>query len=196
MKRFFAVLLVFSLLCVTGVVSLSVSGIKVTEESALTNKADNIKASRFETMLNINYAFSDDFSSVSKILDNVLISLLPHSEKGVLENSVIIDFTKNMYGIDPSILCDEGSQTLLREGKTAIPAKGFVSYSHTVTKVIKNDDGTFTVYSTVKSSEFESVTNLEAISRFAVSTDSNFGYILLSCELLLPETQATASFAI
>lgn len=186
MKRFISVLLIFALLFTTGIASLSAYGTDETVQQK-NDTAANITASRFETILNNNYAYADDFSSVSAILNSSIISLLPHAEDGKMENVLIIDFMKNMYGIDPSVLCDNDDEVLNAQEMTDIIPTGFIKYNHTVDRIHINDDGTYSVYSTATGLDGEVEVTLDAISRFVPSSSSTFGYILVSCELLLPE---------
>ena len=187
MKRFVSVLLIFALVFVTGIASLSAHGTDEPVVSSANNEFDKKNAARFETVLNNNYAFANDFSSVSTLIKLSSISLLPHAKNGELENNLIIDFMKNMYGVDPSTLCDEGEELLVANGTTALIPMGFTKYNHVVENVHLNEDGTYTVYSTVSALDGENEVFFDAISRFVETNDSSFGYILVSCELLLPE---------
>ena len=187
MKRLLSVLLILVLLFTTGIVSLSAYGANETATEEEKNTQGSIMASRFETMLNNNYAYANDFSSVSALMNSAVISLLPLAEDQTLENSRLIDFMKNMYGVDPTEIADEEKEPITKDGITKILPVGFFKYEHTVNDVKLNEDGTYTVYSTAKGYEYENEVELEAISRFVPSSDSSFAYILASCELLLPE---------
>lgn len=186
MKRFISVILVFALMCITGIVSLSAYGSE-TDVSVTPSVNESITASRFQNMLNNNYSYGDDFSSVSQIQKNSVFSLLSFAKDETLKNTVIINFMKNMYGIDPSVLCDDGGEYLNADSVTVVPAVGYTKYTHTVTHITKNADGTFTVFSTATACEYGEDITREAISCFAPSANSSFGYILISCELVLPQ---------
>lgn len=182
MKKIISVLLVLSLLICAGVASLSAQG----EETAATLHEQKITASRFETMLNNNYAFGSDFYSVSKLINAATISLLPHAENGTLKNFIIADFVNNMYGIDALLIADEGSAPLSLNGVYEIIPKGFSKYTHTVTEYFEHADGTLTVYSTAETfDENGTAVTHTAISRFAKNEQSAFGFTLLSCEIVI-----------
>ena len=183
MKKIISVLLVLSLLLFAGMASLSAQG----EEGGLvTTHEQKITASRFETMLNNNYALGKDFESVSKLIGAASISLLPHAENGTLKNSLIVDFVNNMYGLDALTVADANCEPLSENGVYQIIPKGFSKYNHTVTEIYTHADGTFTVYSNaVINSEEE--TPCTAISRFAQNENSIFGFTLLSCEIIINE---------
>ena len=95
---------------------------------------------------------------------------------------------KDMYGVDPTTLSDEGKEPLSENGFTEIIPTGFFKLEHTIDNVNLNEDGTYTVYSTAKGYDCENEVVFEAISRFVPCKDSNLGYILASCELLLPNS--------
>ncbi len=183
MKKIISVLLVLSLLLCAGMASLSVQG----EESGLAvTHEQKITASRFETMLNNNFAFGNDFNSVSKLIDAATISLLPHAENGTLKNHVIADFVNNMYGLDVLLMADSDKQPLNANGVYQIIPKGFSKYNHTVTEFYIHADETITVYSNAVA-EGEENQPFIAISRFAKNENSVFGFTLLSCEILINE---------
>ena len=188
MKRALWVLTVFLLVFATGTLSLSVSSTpaKAADETALPKSA--VTAARFETMLNHNYVFADAFHSVSVVTEQSCLALLSDAEDGVLANTALIPFIKDMYGIDPSVLADEGNEPLALNGTTVIKPRGYTRYTHTVTKITENVDGTFTVYSTVwADAHDENGLFYESVSRFVPAESSRFGYHLLSCELMLTE---------
>ena len=144
-------------------------------------------------MLNNNYVYGDEFSSVSDVLLGVEISLLEESKDGKIANSKLIDFAKNMYGIDASVFADEGKEPLSADGVTEILPRGYSVCTHKVEGVIENEDGTYTVYSAVTAENHDGfVTGYESISRFAKSEDSRFGYILIASELFEIDASAEA----
>ncbi len=181
MKKIISVLLVLSLLLFAGMASLSAQG---EESGAPVTHEQKITASRFETMLNNNYAFGDDFKSVNKLIDAATISLLPHAENGTLKNFTIADFVENMYGLDVLLIADEGNEVLDANGVYKIIPKGFEKYSHTVTEIYYHADQTITVYSVAETTG-EETAEYGAISRFAENENSVFGFTLLSCEIVI-----------
>lgn len=185
MKKIISVLLVLSLLLFAGMASLSAQG---EENGLVVTHEDKITASRFETMLNNNYAFGKDFESVSKLISAASISLLPHAENGTLKNSLIVDFARNMYGLDLLTMADINSEPLEENGVYQIIPKGFSKYNHTVTNFYRHNDATLTVYSIAETTDEEDeAVKYSAISRFAQNQNSVFGYTLLSCEIIINE---------
>ncbi len=181
MKKFISVMLVLSLLLFAGMASLSVQG---EENGAVVTHEQKITASRFETMLNNNYALGKDFESVSKLIGAASISLLSHAENGTLKNSLVVDFVRNMYGLDALTVADTNSEPLTENGVYQIIPKGFSKYNHTVTEIYTHADGTLTVYSNAVI-DGDDEAPCTAISRFAQNQNSIFGYTLLSCEIIL-----------
>lgn len=187
MKRKITVLLAILIVFVTGLFSLSAFA-GVDELEIVQPDEYLVTINRFENMLNLNNAFGDDFESVSSLLYASEISLIEKARDGKIENVQLIDFAKEMYGVDAAVYSDEGKELLSKDGTTEILARGYCVYTHKIERTEENEDGTFTVYSLVNSTshDTESVT-LEAISRFVPAKESRFGYYLISCELFESE---------
>ncbi len=191
MKRILVVLCALVLVFTTGVFSLSAQTVTPVEQEFNFAQPDKVlvMTNRFENMLNSNFAFGDELSSVSQLLLASEISLLSKAQDGVLGNSELIAFVKDMYGIDPSVYADEGKEVLCEDGVTRILPRGFSLYSHKITDFHENEDGTYTVYSDVEIENHDGEKEVkEAVSRFAPAPQSRFGYYLISCELLTKET--------
>ena len=187
MKRKITVLLAIFIVFVTGLFSLSAFA-GVDELEIVQPDEYLVVTNRFENMLNLNNAFGDDFESISSLLYATEISLIEKAEDGKIENSLLIDFVKEMYGVDAAAYSDEGKEVLKKDGKTEIIPRGYCVYTHKIERTEENEDGTFTVYSLVNSKGHDTEsTTLEAISRFVPAKESRFGYYLISCELFESE---------
>ena len=191
MKKMLVIILALALIFTTGIFSLSAYGTTGVEKPLAEEQTQNVITARFENMLNNNHVYADDFLSVSALIEGACISLFKNANEGVLTNVELTAFVKNMYGVDITVIADEEKLPLDILGTTVIPCKGITSYNHSVYKTVTNEDGTLTVYSRVlaDSHDSEFAVSYEAISRFAVSENSTFGYNLLSCELLYPEVE-------
>ena len=187
MKRVLAVLFALVIVCTSGIFSLSAQTVTPAEQEFNTAQPDKllVMTNRFENILNSNFAFGDELSSISALLSASELSLLSKAKDGTLPNGELIAFLKDMYGIDPSVYADEGKEALTADGVTEISPRGFSLYTHRITDFHSNEDGTFTVYSDVEIEKHEGETELkEAVSRFVPTPESRFGYHLISCELL------------
>ena len=185
MKRISVILIMVLIVLATGIFSLSALGMPTENEATVTPDGDMVIASRFENMLNNNFAYGDEFSSVSDILLASELSLLDKSVDGKLANAELIGFVKDMYGVDADLFADEGKEPIDINGVTEVLPRGYGVYTHKVTKVTENEDGTYTVYSDVISQDHDgNACEYEAISSFVKNDNSRFGYILISSELL------------
>ncbi len=191
MKRVLVVLFALLIVCTSGIFSLSAETVPATEKEFNIAQPDKllVMTNRFENILNSNFAFGDELSSVSELLLASELSLLSKAQDGVLPNNELISFVKDMYGVDPSVYADEGKEVILPDGVTVILPRGFSLYTHRITDFHSNEDGTFTVYSEVEIEKHDGETEIkEAVSRFVPAAQSRFGYHLISCELLIKET--------
>lgn len=194
MKRILTVLLALLIVFATGLCSLSAFGLPANEaEEAVTPDANLVMANRFENMLNNNHVYGDEFMSVEKVLRACELSLLDESQNGKIANSRLIDFAKDMYGIDAAVFADEGNEPLSVGGTTEILPRGYSIFTHKVEEIVENEDGTYTVYSVVSAENHDGfVVGYEAISCFAKSDSSRFGYILIASELFEIDDTAVA----
>lgn len=191
MKRILVVLCALIIVFTTGIFSLSAQTVTPAEQEFNIAQPDKllVMTNRFENILNSNFAFGDELSSVSELLLASQLSLLSKAQEGVLDNGEIITFLKDMYGIDPSLYADEGKEVISPDGVTEILPRGFSLYTHKITGFHSNEDGTFTVYSDVEVENHDGEKEIkEAVSRFVPAPQSRFGYHLISCELLIKET--------
>lgn len=190
MKRILTVLLAMLIVFTTGLFSLSAVGVPATGEELINAEPDKllVMTNRFENMLNNNFAYGEELSSVSSLLNAAQLSLLDKNEDGKIANSVLIDFVKDMYGVDAGVYADEGKEVLSRDGYTDILPRGYSIYTHKIVDFHANDDGTFTVYSEVEVESHDGQTEImEAVSRFVPAVGSRFSYHLISSELLEKE---------
>lgn len=186
MKRTLTIVLAILMVFTTGIFSLSAIGAPAQDEiiEAAPDK-DLVLLSRFENILNKNFAYGDALSSIDAIINASQLSLLDKAENGVISNSHLIDFASDMYGADLTVFADEGKEPLKKNGVTQILPRGYSIYNHTATKYTLNADGTYTVYSDVKTFDHDGTQiEFEAITLFVKSENSSFGYYIVSSELI------------
>lgn len=193
MKKWFTIGLAIVLICTLSMVSLSAYGADEKLDANDQQTQQMLTNARFENMLNNNYVYGDAFGSISAIIDGSVISLISKINDGKIENTELIAFARNMYGVDLTVLSDQGKDVLQEEKTTSVLPRGYTKYIHTVNFINENADGTITVYSTVNAETHDGENiQKEAISRFVKNENSSFGYNLLSCELLVIEENIVA----
>lgn len=147
--------------------------------------ADNTVNPRFLNMLNHNFVYNSDFENADAVTDNSLLALLDKKDSeycDYIPEAAVKGFVKDMYGIDILDISEDAS--VHKDGLVYVSPRGFTSYSHTVTDIAENEDGSFTVISSVTVSphdDSEFITEAETL--FVKNENSAFGYNIVYSNL-------------
>lgn len=171
--------------------SVPVSGaapVKAQEEpSAVSSPA---LEARFLNMLNHNNNYNDDFKYIDTMVNNSVLSLLhlrDAENEDFIRADYVISFIKDMYGIDVVDVSELNAQWPQLDGYIYIIPKGFATYTHELTAMEKNEDGSYTVYTSVTADWHDGEPEtFEAVSLMVPNSASSFGYVLIRCELIAP----------
>ena len=140
---------------------------------------------RFLNMLNRNFVYNCDFENADVITENSVLALLDSREGpdgDYISENVVKGFISDMYGVYIVDITED--EKVHKDGYVYITPRGFTSYTHRITDVVPNEDGSFTVTSSVKVSphddeEYETI----AKTLFVPSENSAFGYNIAYCNL-------------
>ena len=150
---------------------------------AKNNTTDNaVLETRFLNMLNHNFVYNEDFYDDGVLIENSLLALLDVSEDSFVSETYVRDYVFNMYG---KIYGEFESDYPEKEGYLYIRPRGYNIYSHKIASVIDNNDGSYTVYTTVTISYedgAEEVATAETL--FLKAEDSAFGFNMLYSDIL------------
>ena len=147
--------------------------------------SDRALDARFLNMLNRNFVYNCDFESADVVTENSILAILDRREDNdsdYISDTVVKGFIKDMYGIE--ILGINEDPSVHKEGYVYIVPRGFTSYRHTINSVSENEDGSFTVYSTVTVSPHDDepfLTTAETL--FVKNSASAFGYNIIYSNL-------------
>lgn len=166
------------------------------KNTAVLNVSDNgekefdnycVLESRFLNMLNRNFVYGNDFNSVEDIVNSSMPALLQFRDKGdesFIKTSVVAGFIADMYGIKNYDLSEINSQFETKEGYIYIIPRGYSVYSHNITSITANEDGSFFVISAVTTSTREDdIINDSCKTLFVQNPESSFGYSIISCDI-------------
>lgn len=149
------------------------------QSAAITDK--KVLTARFLNMLNRNFVYNEDFASADIIVEDSVLALLDCRESDnpdYIADTVVKGFVNDMYGIELANINDNSEAH--RDGFVYITPCGFTSYSHTVTDIKKNEDGSFTVLSAVTVNPHDDGEYLaEAETLFVKNEKSAFGYNII-----------------
>ncbi len=141
--------------------------------------------SRFNNMLNRNFAYNTDFENADILTDNSVLALLDKREgedSDYISDVIVKGFVQDMYGIEIIDINEEPS--VHKTGFVYITPRGFTTYKHIVTDITENEDGSFTVYSQVKVNPHDDesfITTAETL--FVPNRESSFGYNIIYSNL-------------
>lgn len=155
------------------------------EEAPAATVTDKALAARFTNMLNRNYCYNADYESTQVMTDNAVIALLDKRDTenpDYISEALLKSFVNDMYGIGVTEITDDAA--VHKDGFVYITPRGFTSYSHTITGVTENEDGSFSVASTVTVNphdDDEFITTADTL--FIPNTSSVFGYSIIYSNL-------------
>lgn len=195
-KRFFnSAALILVLLLSFSVLSVKPSAVSNTSNGIITevsHKSDlpdssKVRQARFLNMLNHNFVYNEAFNSVEDIVNASVPALLnmrdPVNESYIAE-SYVKDYVYNMYGVEIEDFSDINSDFAHLDGYVYIIPRGFSVFSHKIDSVSLNEDGSFTVVTSVSidSHDGDSI-SCKAVSLFVKNDRSRFGYNIISSEI-------------
>ena len=177
--------------------SIPVSGAApVKAESEPSAIPDAALEARFLNILNHNNNYDEDFKYIDTMVNNSILSLL-HLRDAENENFIradyVVNFVKDMYGINIVDVSELNAQWPQKEGYIYIIPKGYSTFTHEFTAMEKNEDGSYTVYTKVTTDSHDDESeHLEAVSLMVPNSNSSFGYTLIRCDLITPITASVA----
>ena len=142
---------------------------------------------RFISMLNMNYCYGDAFNNPEKMASAAAVTLIDFASDipgyGICVNkSLISGFAESFYGVQ--LDCSEISLESSPEGTLATPCTEVGTQYHKTVSVTETDDG----YEVLSQVTFyyggDDVEVRIARSVFAENSSSQFGFNLISCELI------------
>lgn len=195
-KRFFnCAALILVLLLSFSVLSVKPSAVANTSNGLITAVSDKsdlpdsskVQQARFLNMLNHNFVYNEAFNSVEDIVNASVPALLnmrdPVNESYIAE-SYVKDYVYNMYGVEIEDFSDINSDLAHLDGYVYIIPRGFSVFSHKIDSVSLNEDGSFTVVTSVSIDSHDGdSTSRKVVSLFVKNDRSRFGYNIISSEI-------------
>ena len=182
-KRVFILAL---LICVFAVLAFYTTPAKAYDKVAAENTTGN-KAleARFLNMLNRNFVYNTDFEDADTVTENSILALLSRRDTenpDYISEAVVKGFVYDMYGIK---IVEVGEYSEMhKDGFVYIIPRGFTSFKHNITAVNENEDGSFTVTSSVKVNPHDDEGfATEATTLFVPNEKSAFGYNIISSNI-------------
>lgn len=142
---------------------------------------------RLISMLNMNYCYGKSFDSPEKMASAAAVSLIDFASDipgyGICVNkSLISGFTESFYGV--KLDCSEINTENAPEGTLATPCTEVGTQYHKTVSITETDDG----YEVITQVTFyyggDDIEVRFARSVFAENRESQFGFNIISCELI------------
>lgn len=152
-----------------------------------TDSSSKVLQSRFLNMLNHNFVYGEDYLYVDKIFNLSTIALLDRADetKEFIDETVVLSYIYDMYGIKIEDASAFNSDFPQKDGYVYIIPQGFTVYKHSNAKYTQNEDGTYTVETTVSVEGHDGeIKNLTAKTLFVKNSASSFGFNIVYCEIL------------
>ena len=143
---------------------------------------------RFLNMLNHSRVYGDTFLDIDAMVNESVLGLLELRDEvdpEFIREEYVKEHILSMYGIEIVDMSELNADMPRKAGYVYIIPRGFEEYKHSNAKVRENEDGTFTfttdvVISLHDGEELEA----EAVSLFVKNSDSQFGYNIISSEII------------
>ena len=192
-KKLFAFLSA-ALVIAVGIFAFGISYSKAGSVKAAGNGADpqtEARNARFLNMLNHNFVYNEDFNDINSIVNNSVIAILDNRDKAdedYIFAELVKSFVRSMYGVEIADISQINEDCPKKDGFVYIIGRGYSTYEHKSINVTENEDGTFTVKTSVKVLSHDNGNKtLTASTIFVKNANSEFGYNIVSSEIFFSE---------
>ncbi|MBR4761154.1 MAG: hypothetical protein IK086_00775 [Clostridia bacterium] len=181
-KRIFALVVC---VCALAVFACAFSPASANTKAVAAKPENGVLKARFQNMLNRNFVYNADFENADVVTENAILALLDKRDAenpDYISTAVVTDFVKDMYGIE--IVDVRQDESVYKEGYIYIMPRGFTAYENKVENIAANEDGSFTVTSSVTVFPHDGeqfITKGETL--FVPNAESAFGYSIIYSNL-------------
>lgn len=158
-------------------------------EQNTVSAADSRKVleTRFLNMLNHNFVYNEAFDYTEDIVNDSVIALLDlrdAEDDAYVSETYVRDFVFNMYGLLIDDFSEINAEFPSREGFVYIIPRGFSLFNHEILSVSPNEDGSYTVVTsvTIDPHDGEAV-KCKAVSLFVKNEKSQFGWNIIYSDI-------------
>ncbi|MDD6478505.1 MAG: hypothetical protein PUF48_01655 [Oscillospiraceae bacterium] len=148
----------------------------------------DIMAVRFLNMLNHNFVYGEDFWDIDEIVNLSTAALYKSADEEnpeFLKQEIVFSYINDMYGIEVLDAENLNPEFPKKSGYIYIIPRGYTVYKHSNPVITANEDGTFTVTTSVSISTHDGENaRLTAVSLFRVNESSSFGYNIVSSDII------------
>lgn len=164
------------------------------EKAVTADNADTEKVleARFLNMLNHNFAYGEELASAEDLVNCSVTALCVTggADGSFIEESRVEDYLYNMYGVEVENLSSVNAEYPQKDGYVYIIPRGYTVYKHTVDSVRLNEDGSYTVTTSVTLDSHDGKEEGKAVTLFVKSSNSQFGFNIISSDIIVDAFEA------
>ena len=164
------------------------------EDTAVSETVDKQKVleARFLNMLNHSFAYDEELSSVEDLVNCAVTALCVTggTDDSFIEESLVADYLYNMYGVEVENLSAVNADYPKKDGYVYIIPRGYTVYKHSIESVRLNEDGSYTVTTSVILDSHDGEEECKAVTLFVKNSDSQFGFNIISSNIIADAFEA------
>ena len=171
-----------------------VDGIASAENATVSENFDKEKVleARFLNMLNHSFAYDEELASVEDLVNCAVTALCvtESTDDSFIEESRVEDYLYNMYGVEVENLSSVNADFPKKDGYVYVIPRGYTVYKHTVDSVRLNEDGSYTVTTSVTLDSHDGKEEGKAVTLFVKNSNSQFGFNIISSDIIVDAFEA------
>ena len=196
-KNVISLILALIMLASFSVISANPAEIDSTASAENTTVSENfdkekVLEARFLNMLNHSFAYDEELASVEDLVNCAVTALCvtEGTDDSFIEESRVEDYLYNMYGVEVENLSSVNADFPKKDGYVYVIPRGYTVYNHTIISVRLNEDGTYTVTTSVTLDSHDGKEEGKAVTLFVKNSDSQFGFNIISSNIITDAFEA------
>ena len=153
---------------------------------------EKVLEARFLNMLNHSFAYDEELASVEDLVNCAVTALCvtEGTDDSFIEESRVEDYLYNMYGVEVENLSSVNAEYPQKDGYVYIIPRGYTVYKHTIDSVRLNEDGSYTVTTSVTLDSHDGKEEGKAVTLFVKNSNSQFGFNIISSDIIVDAFEA------
>lgn len=153
---------------------------------------EKVLEARFLNMLNHSFAYDEELASVEDLVNCAVTALCVTggTDDSFIEESRVEDYLYNMYGVEVENLSSVNADFPKKDGYVYVIPRGYTVYKHTIGSVRLNEDGSYTVTTSVTLDSHDGKEEGKAVTLFVKNSNSQFGFNIISSDIIVDAFEA------
>ena len=153
---------------------------------------EKVLEARFLNMLNHSFAYDEELASVEDLVNCAVTALCvtKGTDDSFIEESRVEDYLYNMYGVEVENLSSVNADFPKKDGYVYVIPRGYTVYKHTIDSVRLNEDGSYTVTTSVTLDSHDGKEEGKAVTLFVKNSNSQFGFNIISSDIIVDAFEA------